>query len=67
MPKDYIGNWVINDLTREIHRTQTPLPNSPIKPHHLAAMSILVKNGALTVLAAREIISEAFSIPVFQP
>jgi len=51
------GNWIANDLLRELGRGGIPLAASRVRPPHLAALVQLVDSGAILGPAAREVFS----------
>jgi aspartyl-tRNA(Asn)/glutamyl-tRNA(Gln) amidotransferase subunit B len=49
------GNWIANDLLRELGRAGIPLPESKVRPAHVAALVTLVESGAILGAAAKEV------------
>src|SRR5688500_16092337 len=49
-----IGNWIVNDLLRELGNAQLSLAHSKIRPAHIAALVKLIESGAVLTNAARE-------------
>jgi aspartyl-tRNA(Asn)/glutamyl-tRNA(Gln) amidotransferase subunit B len=54
------GNWVVNDLLRELGQSKIPLAECPVRPEDLAGLVKLVASGAILTSAAREVLSEMF-------
>ena len=52
------GNWIVNDLLREIGHAKIPLSQSKVTPPHIAALVKLVDSGAVHTNAAKEIFVE---------
>ena len=50
-----VGNWIVNDLQRELGAAKQTLPESKISPEHIAALVKLVDTGALLTNAAKEV------------
>ena len=60
------GNWVVNDLLRELSHsneesTPTPIEDSPLTPEHLAALIQLIEKGTVSNNVAKELFPEMFS------
>jgi aspartyl-tRNA(Asn)/glutamyl-tRNA(Gln) amidotransferase subunit B len=55
------GNWIVNDLLRELGAAKLPLAESKVKPAHIAALVKLVDAGTVLTAAAREIFIEMFA------
>jgi len=51
------GNWIANDLLRELGRAGIPLADSKVRPPHVAALVKLLDSGAILGAAAREVFS----------
>ncbi len=56
-----VGNWVVNDLLRELGTSHRALSDSKISPAHLAALVQLVDSGTVLTNAAKEIFVEMFA------
>jgi aspartyl-tRNA(Asn)/glutamyl-tRNA(Gln) amidotransferase subunit B len=56
-----VGNWIINDLLRELGSVHQTLATAKIRPTHVAALVQLVDSGAVLSQAAKEIFIEMFS------
>ncbi len=56
-----VGNWIVNDLLREIGVAKIALTESKVQPAHLAALVQLVDTGAVLANAAKEIFVEMFA------
>lgn len=54
------GNWIANDLRRELGQAGIPLSESKVRPGHVAALVKLVDSGALPSPSAREVFAEMF-------
>jgi aspartyl-tRNA(Asn)/glutamyl-tRNA(Gln) amidotransferase subunit B len=55
------GNWIVNDLLRELGAAHQALADSRVRPTQLAALVKLVDAGAVLTNAAREIFVEMFA------
>jgi aspartyl-tRNA(Asn)/glutamyl-tRNA(Gln) amidotransferase subunit B len=55
------GNWIVNDLLRELGNAKLPLADSKVRPAHLAALVKLVDDGTLLSNAAKEVFVEMFA------
>jgi aspartyl-tRNA(Asn)/glutamyl-tRNA(Gln) amidotransferase subunit B len=49
------GNWIANDLLRELGKAGIPLSESKVRPLHVAALVKLLDSGAIQGSAAREV------------
>ncbi|MDP3070820.1 MAG: Asp-tRNA(Asn)/Glu-tRNA(Gln) amidotransferase subunit GatB [Opitutaceae bacterium] len=56
-----VGNWIANDLLREIGHAKIELASSKVRPAHLAALVQLVEAGTVLNQAAKEIFTEMFA------
>ena len=56
-----VGNWIVNDLLRELGAAKLALAASKVRPAHLAALVQLVESGAVLTNAAKEIFIEMFA------
>jgi aspartyl-tRNA(Asn)/glutamyl-tRNA(Gln) amidotransferase subunit B len=56
-----VGNWIINDLLRELASAHQTLASAKIRPTHVAALVQLVDSGAVLSQAAKEIFIEMFT------
>lgn len=52
------GNWIVNDLLREIGAAGGTLATAKIRPAHIAALVKLVEDGTLLNNTAREVFAE---------
>lgn len=52
------GNWIVNDLLREIGSAGATLAAAKIRPAHIAALVKLVEDGTLLSNTAREVFAE---------
>jgi aspartyl-tRNA(Asn)/glutamyl-tRNA(Gln) amidotransferase subunit B len=55
-----IGNWIVNDLLRELSNAGRALHDCPIKPGHIAGLVDAVENGVISSNIAREVFAEMF-------
>jgi len=55
------GNWIVNDLLRELAGSKIELADSRVKPVHIAALVKLIDAGTVLNNAAKEILVEMFS------
>jgi aspartyl-tRNA(Asn)/glutamyl-tRNA(Gln) amidotransferase subunit B len=55
------GNWIVNDLLRELANAKIELGGSKVKPAHIAALVKLIDAGTVLTTAAREIFVEMFN------
>ncbi len=53
-----VGNWIVNDLLRELSSAKLELAESKVKPAHIAALVQLIDAGTVLTHAAREIFVE---------
>jgi len=56
-----VGNWITNDLLRELGAAKLPISAAKITPAHLAALVQLVDAGALLNAAAKEVFAAMFA------
>ncbi len=56
-----VGNWIVNDLLRELGAAHLALTDSKVRPAHLAALVKLIESGAVLTNAAKEIFIEMFA------
>ena len=56
-----VGNWIVNDLLRELGTAKVPLAESKVTPARLAALVKLVEAGTLRTNAAKEVFVEMFA------
>jgi aspartyl-tRNA(Asn)/glutamyl-tRNA(Gln) amidotransferase subunit B len=54
------GNWIANDLLRELAAARIPLAGCKVRPPHLAALVKLVESGVLSSTNAREVLAGMF-------
>lgn len=50
-----VGNWIANDLLRELSAAQIPLAESKIRPAHVAGLVTLVESGVVSSNIAKEV------------
>jgi aspartyl-tRNA(Asn)/glutamyl-tRNA(Gln) amidotransferase subunit B len=55
------GNWITNDLLRELGNARQSLAESKIRPAHIAALVKLVDAGTVLTNAAKDIFVEMFA------
>lgn len=55
------GNWIVNDLLREVGNARISLAESRVRPAHVAELVKLVDAGTVLANAAREILVEVFA------
>jgi aspartyl-tRNA(Asn)/glutamyl-tRNA(Gln) amidotransferase subunit B len=54
------GNWIVNDLLRELANAKTTLADSKVTPKHIAELVKLVEGGTLLSQAAKEVFVDMF-------
>ena len=54
------GNWITNDLLRELGASKTALADSKVRPQHVAGLVKLVEDGTILSNAAKEVFIEMF-------
>jgi aspartyl-tRNA(Asn)/glutamyl-tRNA(Gln) amidotransferase subunit B len=52
------GNWIVNDLLRELGSSRVALGAAKIRPAHIAALVGLLESGAIISQAAKEVFAE---------
>jgi aspartyl-tRNA(Asn)/glutamyl-tRNA(Gln) amidotransferase subunit B len=55
-----VGNWIANDLLRELGAAGIELAASKVRPAHIAALVALVEGGAISSSSAKEVFVEMF-------
>jgi len=55
-----VGNWIANDLLRELGEARAVLADSKVRPAHLAGLVKLVENGIISSSLAKEVFVEMF-------
>ena len=55
-----VGNWIVNDLLRELGAAKIPLADSKVTPAHMAELVKLIDAGTLLNNAAKEVFVEMF-------
>lgn len=53
-----VGNWIVNDLLRELGNAKVALADSKIRPVHVAELVKLVEAGTLTSQNAKEVFAD---------
>ncbi|OIQ97061.1 aspartyl/glutamyl-tRNA(Asn/Gln) amidotransferase subunit B [mine drainage metagenome] len=53
-----VGNWIANDLLRELGAAKQSLAESKVSPAHVAALVNLIDGGTLTTQSAREVFTD---------
>jgi aspartyl-tRNA(Asn)/glutamyl-tRNA(Gln) amidotransferase subunit B len=56
-----VGNWIANDLLRELGSAKLHLASSKVTPAHIAALVKLVETGTVLTNAAKEVFVEMFA------
>lgn len=56
-----VGNWIVNDLLRELGAARLPLGQTKITPGHIAELVALIETGTVLTNAAKEIFTEMFA------
>ncbi len=56
-----VGNWIVNDLLRELGAAGLPLAASKVRPAQVAALVQLVEAGTVLNQGAKEIFTEMFA------
>jgi aspartyl-tRNA(Asn)/glutamyl-tRNA(Gln) amidotransferase subunit B len=54
------GNWIANDLLRELGAAKLSLAQSKVRPQHVAALVKLVEDGTILNNAAKEVFIDMF-------
>jgi aspartyl-tRNA(Asn)/glutamyl-tRNA(Gln) amidotransferase subunit B len=54
------GNWIVNDLLRELGSSRTDLARSRVRPQHVAGLVTLVEDGVILSNAAKEVFIDMF-------
>ncbi|TVR51894.1 MAG: Asp-tRNA(Asn)/Glu-tRNA(Gln) amidotransferase subunit GatB [Puniceicoccaceae bacterium] len=55
-----IGNWIVNDLLRELSAAGRPITDSPVRPEAIVGLVGLVEEGAINSNVAKEVFVEMF-------
>lgn len=56
-----VGNWIANDLLRELSAAKVSLADSKVTPAYLAELVALIDAGTITNQIAREVFNETFT------
>ncbi len=56
-----VSHWVMGELLRELHASNTSAQDSPMSPERLAKLLELVQQGTISLKAAREIFSDLYA------
>jgi aspartyl-tRNA(Asn)/glutamyl-tRNA(Gln) amidotransferase subunit B len=56
-----VGNWIVNDLLRELGAAKLPLQESKMRPTQLAELVALIEAGTVLSQAAKEVFVEVFN------
>ncbi len=56
-----VGNWVVNDLQRELGAAKLDLADSKVRPQHIADLVTLIDAGTLLNHTAKEVFIEMFA------
>ena len=54
------GNWIVNDLLREVSGARIDLARSKVRPAHIAELVKLIETGTLLNNVGREVLAEMF-------
>jgi aspartyl-tRNA(Asn)/glutamyl-tRNA(Gln) amidotransferase subunit B len=54
------GNWIANDLLRELGAARTSLSQSKVRPAHVAGLVTLLESGVILNTAAKEVFIDMF-------
>jgi aspartyl-tRNA(Asn)/glutamyl-tRNA(Gln) amidotransferase subunit B len=54
------GNWIANDLLRELGAARRPLADCKLRPTHIAGLIKLVEDGVISSSIAKEVFVEMF-------
>jgi aspartyl-tRNA(Asn)/glutamyl-tRNA(Gln) amidotransferase subunit B len=54
------GNWIVNDLLRELGASKSSLAKSKVRPEHVAGLVKLVEEGVILSNAAKEVFIDMF-------
>jgi len=55
-----VGNWIVNDLLRELGQARISLAESKVRPAHVAALVKLVEAGTIANHSAKDVFVEMF-------
>jgi aspartyl-tRNA(Asn)/glutamyl-tRNA(Gln) amidotransferase subunit B len=55
------GNWIVNDLQRELGNAKLNLSESKVRPQHLAELINLIDSGLVLTNAAKDVFVEMFA------
>ena len=55
-----VGNWIVNDLLRELGSAHLALVDSNVRPAHIAGLVKLIDAGTILTSAAKEVFIEMF-------
>lgn len=56
-----VGNWIVNDLLRDLGATKTPIAAAKVRPAHIAELVRLVDAGTLLSNAAKDVFVDMFA------
>jgi aspartyl-tRNA(Asn)/glutamyl-tRNA(Gln) amidotransferase subunit B len=56
-----VGNWIVNDLQRELGAAKLDLADTKVRPQHIADLVNLIDAGTLLTHAAKEVFIEMFA------
>lgn len=56
-----VSNWVMGELLRELHQSQTEVGESPLSPEGLVELLGLVEDGTISLKVARDLFPELYS------
>ncbi len=55
-----VSNWVMGELLRELHQSQTEVGESPLSPEGLVELLGLVEDGTISLKVARDLFPELY-------
>jgi aspartyl-tRNA(Asn)/glutamyl-tRNA(Gln) amidotransferase subunit B len=56
-----VGNWIVNDLLRELGKAKISLADSKVRPAHIAKLASLTADGKVPYIFAKEIFIDMFA------
>jgi len=56
-----VGNWIVNDLLRELSHARLSLADSKVRPTHVAELVKLIETGTLLNNSAKEVFADMFA------
>jgi aspartyl-tRNA(Asn)/glutamyl-tRNA(Gln) amidotransferase subunit B len=55
-----IANWMLGELLAALHRTATPVAQSPMAPAALAALVVLIEDGTISGKIGKDVFEDSF-------